>query len=240
MAAIDKIYANKADAETIVAFLKEHRDEIMARCTLDPMRCVYSQDWNDWDETSEDYNPSKEHPVTNFPLAIEVCIAQMDNLPQPIIEGLRWCHSDEWIDMVREAKGKGGKYDFERWHYVPAKKFVLDFKNYKFNDKNNNKLCLARGYVDVSASYFGKENTSEYGTTLWFDCDDNDNEVGWHTLDVFDIHIPKYKWGSNDASVKAKTMKSLIRWVRKMNFPKDTVLSCSTGWVGGNFKIHCK
>lgn len=240
MAAIDKIYANKENAKIILDFLNEHRDEIIARCGIDPIKYTYSQDWSNWKEYDEKYNPGAEHPVTNFPEGVDVCLAQMDNLPKPLIDGLLWCYSEEWLNEMRDARGKGGKYDFEPWKYEVADRFVLDFSGYKFDDKNNNKLNLGRGWLYVSAKYLGNGSKYEDGTSLWFVEDTTSHgPKGWY-CDEFDLRIPDAYWSTSEAALNIKTIKSLIRWARKMKFPKGTTLLCDTGWVGGDFKLHCK
>lgn len=238
MAAIDKTYGDKHQAMEIFAYLEKIKEEVKSRCGYDPMKYTYGLDWDNWDPNNENYDPESVYPMTNFPVAVDCALAQRNDLPKHLEDELRFQY-EEAFDEMKNALGKGGMFDFEPWQYEVATKFKIDWSGYKFNDKGFDHLCIATGRLDVEASYFGKDNKDkEYGTTLWFVENDNFNPVGW-VCDKFEFKCCN-GWTSNCGHPKARTLKSLIRWCRKMKFPKGTVLTVETGYVGGDFKIHCR
>ena len=238
MAAIDKIYGNKFQAEEIILYLKKVKDDIKARCGYDCTKWVYDLSWDDWDVNNKEYNPESVHPITNFPQAIDCALAQRDDLPKHMEEEMRDQYGDTF-DEMKNAVGKGGRYDFEKWIYDAATKFRIDWTDYRFYDKGFNHLCLAQKCLLVDAHYFGEGNMNpKYGTTIWFVEKCFSDTTEW-VCDNFEF---KCRCGltSNYAHPKIYTLKSLIRWCRKMKFPKGTVLTVCTGYVGGDFKIYCK
>lgn len=239
MAAIDKIYGNKSDALTIREFLTERKDEIIENTGSNPLSYLYGMDWDDWTIGTENYNPKAEHPITNFPTAIDACLVQMGNLPESLQKGLEVQYNDEWFEDVKSHKPP---YDFKPWEYVPATKYTFDWSEFKVYGgfKVNHAMQSARHQVWVDATYKGLEcgeNTKQYGEFIWFYIDDHFNPTGWYNM-CKDLRISGTTCSSAHINVHSK--KALLRWVRKMCFPKGTELKCSLGWVGSEFKIKCK
>jgi hypothetical protein len=240
MAGIDKIYATKQGAESILEFLGKNRKFIKAKTHLDPMNFTYSSledlnDWSNWDENEPDYDPTETHPITNFPESIDVCLWQMDNLPDALKKGLEKQYSKNTLEMFKRAEGK---YSFRRWNPSVATRFRFDWTEYKFPDRHHRKrLPLARGFINIQDGYYyGPDNPYEWGISLWFTDGLRDGR-GW-TCDTLDLNDNCYGTCSG-AFVRVRSMKAFLRWLRKAKFPKGTVLSCDYGWEGSDFKVYC-
>lgn len=239
MAGIDKTYGNKAQAEEIISYLNNVKDAIKARCGYDPTNYIYEPEWDDWNQENAEYDPESVHPITNFPQAVDCALAQRNDLPPHLEEEMRFQY-DTTFDEMRNAVGKGGMYDFEPWKYEVATKFKIDWSDYKLWDKGFNHLDTGRDRLFINAHYFGPDNKHQnYGTSLWFtEGKYFGNPAGWLCDSMEFKHYEG--WTSSSADPEIHTLKALIRWCRKMKFPKGTVLDVSTNYVGGDFKIYCK
>ena len=240
MAGIDKIYATQKGAQAIVAFLQKNREAIKSKTHLDPMNFVYDLSWDDWDQESPGYAPRAKHPVTNFPLSIDVCLWQMDKLPKALENGLKSQYSEESLERFKKGEGL---YSFRRWDPPVATNFRFDWRGCdpEFR-KCEKRLPLpkkkSRKFVSVYAYYFGPGNEDACGTTLWF-TDEARNDGRMWQCDVMDLNDNVYGT-CNGASVRVKSMKAFLRWLQKCRFPKGTVLSCNYGWKDSDFKVYCE
>lgn len=240
MAFIDKMYGNLKDAQEIREFLTEHKDEIMERTGgFNPLSYLYRMDWPDWTIGSKRYNPQKEHPIAFFAGAIDVCLVQMGNLPEPFQRYFEEHHSKEWFEDVKAHKPP---FDFKPWEYIPATKYTFDWSEFKIYGrfKVNHAMQSARHQVWVDAYYKGsecREYRKHYGEFIWFYVDDKFIPTGWY-CSAKELRKPGDTCSTAHINVHSK--KALLRWVRKMCFPKGTELLCSLGWVGSEFKVYCK
>ena len=237
MAAVDKIYGNLKDAQEIRAFVQNHWQEIYDKTGRDVNDYLYYHDC--WGIYNPVYKPEENHVISNFPEAIDACLVQIGNLPEPLQRGLEEQYDTEWFEDVKAHKPP---YDLKPWQYEPATKFTFDWSKFKIYGgfKVDNALKTARNEVWVDAYYNGidcGENANSLGEALWFRHDEDCNLIGWQNHNK---ELRKPGIHSSMAHVKVHSKKALLRWVRKMCFPKGTELKCSLGWVGSEFKIKCK
>jgi len=237
MATIDKIYGTYNDAQQIRAFVQNHWEEIHDKTGRDVNDYLYYHDC--WGIYNPDYKPEEKHAISNFPEAIDACLVQIGNLPEPLQRGLEEQYDTEWFEDVKAHKPP---YDLKPWQYEPATKFTFDWSKFKIYGgfKVDNALKTARNEVWVDAYYKGsecREYRKHYGEFIWFYLDDKFIPTGWY-CSVKELRKPGDTCSTAHINVHSK--KALLRWVRKMCFPRGTELKCSLGWVGSEFKIYCK
>lgn len=220
MAAIDKTYVTSYDD---YINLKEWASQQSFTCpngqVIKPIKYMYKWDKRTWDETQLDYiarnGKPTAFPVLNTPEALDYFLIKYCPF-QFVQDRMKEVYSEDYINKIIN-----GESDYDHYHRIIGNN-IKCIKYPKFGNKS--KL----------------QEPKKWLTWITVEYQDTDKlESFWYNED-YDTWVESYELGTATTNVCTKPIKSvkaLIRKIRKWRLPKNTIVTFSGKYVDNEFEF---
>lgn len=214
MAGIDKTYTSSwEEYQELINWAKNTQFNCPNGIIINPINYIYERN-------KESFN-GREIPVINSSQSLDYFLIKYCPI-QFVQDRMKEVYDDEYYNSIKNGTSE---YDtFIRPESGTKIKMIKDskFHNRKFFSFYNNRFNKKLVYINIEVQYNNE--------SLWYNED----------FDTFILNNELGYWTCNSADIKCKSIKAVVRKIKKWKLPKGAIVTVFGRYIGESWKFLVK